>query len=631
MRGNGLERTTEIANQISKTALSIKTVNEMIENNIRAIGRNVITNQGNLSNELLTQIAKDLDADEINVYNEEGEIIYSNLVEENVGWVAPETHFAQILMRDSKNELMEEIRKSLTDNNYYKYGYVKSSAGQVIQVGINANRIQQLSGQLSYQSLVEELAKDDSIVYALFIDRNLTATAHSNPDRIGIELTDEGSKTAAVDGKPYTNEFPYEGEMVYDVLMPVLIEGEHIGAINIGLSMGNVHSAIERNFLTVLVLGVAFFIILGYILFMTCNRVIKTLNAAKEHLNLTASGDFSFEIPQKYLNQKDELGEIANAIKNMQLSIKEMIEAIAETSQQVAASSEELTATSQQSAMAADEVAKTIEEIAKGASEQAKDIEKGVENINELGELIEKDQLCIKNLNNSANEVTKLKDEGFDILKDLIEKTNINNKSAQEVQEIIINTNESAQKIENAGQMIKSIAEQTNLLALNAAIEAARAGDAGRGFAVVAEEIRKLAEQSNAFTEEIAIIVKELTDKTEHAVNMMQETGKNVVAQAESVELTNAKFKGIDNAIEKMKEIIIEINQSGQVMEDKKDEIISIIENLSAISQENAAGTEEASASVEEQTASMEEIANSSDALARLAEEMQESIAKFKY
>ncbi|WP_041720473.1 methyl-accepting chemotaxis protein [Alkaliphilus metalliredigens] len=157
-----------------------------------------------------------------------------------------------------------------------------------------------------------------------------------------------------------------------------------------------------------------------------------------------------------------------------------------------------------------------------------------------------------------------------------------------------------------------------------------RAGDAGKGFAVVADEIRKLAEQSSAFTEEIATIIKELTDKTGNAVKTMQEVGKITKSQTESVELTNVKFKGIDDAIEDMKGIIAEINESGQSMEVKKDEIISIIENLSAISEENAAGTEEAAASVEQQTAAMEEIANGSDALARLAEEMQESIAKFK-
>ena len=102
-------------------------------------------------------------------------------------------------------------------------------------------------------------------------------------------------------------------------------------------------------------------------------------------------------------------------------------------------------------------------------------------------------------------------------------------------------------------------------------------------------------------------------------------------SQSKSVDESNEKFEGIAAAIEKMKTVIASINELGQEMENKKNQIIGIIENLSAISEENAAGTQEASASIEEQTSSIEEIANASESLARLAEEMQESIRRFKY
>ena len=195
----------------------------------------------------------------------------------------------------------------------------------------------------------------------------------------------------------------------------------------------------------------------------------------------------------------------------------------------------------------------------------------------------------------------------------------------------MVNTNESAEKIERASLMIKSIAEQTNLLALNAAIEAARAGEAGRGFAVVAEEIRKLAEQSSEFTEEISAIILDLTNKTEHGVSKMEDVSKIVESQNLSVKDTNEKFEGIAQALKRMEGLIEDVISSGKTMEEKKNFITGIMENLSAISQESAAGTEEASASVEEQTATMTEIANASEELANLAKEMQESISRFKY
>jgi len=176
-----------------------------------------------------------------------------------------------------------------------------------------------------------------------------------------------------------------------------------------------------------------------------------------------------------YIKRKDEIGRISNALLVMNKNLVNLVKDITDSAQQVASSSEELTATSQQSATAADEVAKVIEEIANGASDQAQDTEEGAMHIEELGQIIVKNQQELRDVNSAADEINVLKDEGIQILQELVVKTNTSGEAAMEIYDIISNTNESAEKIEEASQMIKSIAEQTNLLALNAAIEAARA------------------------------------------------------------------------------------------------------------------------------------------------------------
>ncbi len=343
--------------------------------------------------------------------------------------------------------------------------------------------------------------------------------------------------------------------------------------------------------------------------------------------DLTKTGN---QTTYKLAKRTDEIGVIASAVIAMRENFIKLINEVATTSQNVAASSEELTSTSQQAATAADEVATTIEEIASGATDQARETEQGATSVNVLSSLITEELQFLTDLNNSAEEVNRLNEEGVAVLVDLVNKTKESGKATDEIHSAILETSKSALKIENASTMIKNIARQTNLLALNAAIEAARAGEAGRGFAVVADEIRKLAEQSNSFTDEIVLIIQELSQKTENSVKKINEVGDIVTSQAVSVDSTNKKFEGISLAIENMRNIIGALNHSGKEMEVKKEEIVNIIENLSAISEENAAGTQQASASVEEQTASMQEIANASEELAGMAEEMQRVISQFK-
>lgn len=631
MEKNGHYIAKRFVANLEDNSKSIEVINKLLEDKIRIVASSVIDNEDSLDNEFMKKLAKDFGVEQISLYNPQGVIEYSN-IDNHIGWIPKNSHPIYALIKSGENEKIEDIRKDSETEDYLKYGYIKSPSGAFAQVGIIASKVYELTESFSYQTLLEEIAADEEIAYALFVDRNLKSIGHSNKDEIGIVFDDEGVKSAAIDGVPYSQKYYYESEdvEVLDISYPVIIDGEHIGSISIGYSMKNIQYTIKRNIVLFGIIILIVIVILGFVLFRTSNYAVKIIAKLQEYIGYMADGDFTKEIPDDLINKNDELGRISKSLEDMRNSIVDIISNVLEACEQLAASSEELSAISEQSAVSANEIAKVIEDIAGGASEQASDTEKGSISIFELEKLVTKNQDYIDNLNSAVVKVNDLKDEGLDIIKELTEKTSISNKFSKEVEEVILNTNESAEKIESASLMIKDISAQTNLLALNAAIEAARAGEAGRGFAVVAEEIRKLAEESNSFTDEIENIISDLTNETSKAVRTMEELENIVSSQAESVNLTNDKFNGIANSIDEVKIVIGGVNKSSEGIKLKKEDLIKVIERLSAISQENAAGTEEASASVEEQTAAINEIASSSEQVADIAEKLNKQVREFQ-
>jgi methyl-accepting chemotaxis protein len=301
--------------------------------------------------------------------------------------------------------------------------------------------------------------------------------------------------------------------------------------------------------LTGIVIGIIIALILGY----TITRMVTTgVNKGVGIAQTIADGDLTINVDSNLLEQKDEIGQLANAMQRMVEKLREVIGSVVSGSDNIASASQQMSSSAQQMSQGSTEQASSAEEVSSSMEEMAANIQQNTDNARETEKMARQAETGIV-------DSSKASEQAVTAMRDIAEKISI----------------------------IGEISRQTNILALNAAVEAARAGEHGKGFAVVAAEVRKLAERSQVAAAEIDKLSK-------FGVSISEEAGK--------------KLAIIVPEIQKTASLVQEIAAASIEQNSGADQVNSAIQQLNQVTQQNAATSEEMATSSEELASQAEQL-----------------------
>lgn len=365
-------------------------------------------------------------------------------------------------------------------------------------------------------------------------------------------------------------------------------------------------------------------VIIARLISRSIARPVGTMTVMLKQL---ATGDFAME-PVKIRN-KDELGEMADALNDMVGDLRGIITNARHSATQLAEHAEELSASSQQSLAASEMVANITERNLVASELQTSTVKDSTVSMGEMATGI--DQITEDNevLLTSAEEVARLVGDGAMLMQNFTKQMGMIRTTIGQSSETIRGMATHSEQIRNVTSLITAIAEQTNLLALNAAIEAARAGEHGKGFAVVADEVRHLAEQSKQSAGEIGRMIDLMIQNVERAVADTKDGSQQVEEGFMATEKTGEVFHQIEDAATDMRQKLATVSGEIDYIRTMTDKISGESNTIEELAIQAAIEAQSASAATEEQLATNEEISSSAQMLAGLAETLQGDMARF--
>ncbi|MBE2316377.1 methyl-accepting chemotaxis protein [Solirubrobacter sp. CPCC 204708] len=383
--------------------------------------------------------------------------------------------------------------------------------------------------------------------------------------------------------------------------------------------------------------------------------ILDRLGSLREHdtadlsggLAAIAAGDLTRTLSPTTLPLEhsggDEIARVARAVdeirattahsiadyNEMRAQLATLVGELATSAGTVSSASQHVATSSDEAGRAVGEIASALTDVAQGAERQVRMVESTREAVQEASRAASTSAQTAQDTASAAEEARRLAADGVaaagdasDAIRQVAEASELAGRAIHEL----------SQRSERIGGIVTTItglAEQTNLLALNAAIEAARAGEQGRGFAVVAEEVRKLAEESQAAAGQIAELVSEIQAETVLAVNAVGDGAQRTQHGVATVERTRAAFEAIGGSVGEVSARVGEIAAAVQQISAEAGRAEHDVAEVAAVAEQSSASAEQVSASTQETSASAQEIAASAQELAQTAEHLNGLVGRF--
>ncbi len=464
--------------------------------------------------------------------------------------------------------------------------------------------------------------------------RYLTTIMDENGERqLGTKASDDIIETVLNQGKTYNdNNIDVLGKRYIGHYMPLYQDGssEIIGMVFLGEEYINVRNVVSRSFKE-LFLGILIVLILSIIIaYLIARHIVNAIEQGVSYVETIGNGELGITVKPNLLSRNDSVGNMCRGIQTLDEGLSEIVSGVKDQCATLKETSENCMETANVINRSISQIDKAVQGIANSTTTQAQNAIDAGNNVTVMGNMVEDTSAQVTQLVQMTDEMAKAAANAQNILQELNDNMGNVKVSVESISEKTNQTHASVEEASRMTEVITAIAEQTNLLSLNASIEAARAGEHGKGFAVVASEIQKLAEQSSQAAVDIQNILQQLRDNSKNSVDKMEDVQQIILEQEEKISNTNAVFETVEHSIEKSVEGIDAIQKKTEILDDARMKTVEIVQNVSAIAQENAASTEETAAELDQVTELLGQLDKVTDSLGNVTNRLEHKINKFK-